>query len=98
MDITFYTYNEGMTTGTFTQNYVQMFDYITAICSIGSLTFGMYLLDPFWKLLFYKPYERNAEVLLPTLLVSFGWCIISMTLGGILTYIFKKIPLIKKLV
>lgn len=120
----YYTYNEGITTGTFTQNYVQMFDYViaistyiiikyiivvllnesftkkisTAICSIGSLTFGMYLLDPFWKLLFYKTYEGNAEVLLPTLLVSFGWCIISMTLSGILTYILKKIPLIKKIV
>lgn len=112
-----------MTTGTFTENYVELFDYIIAIsayiivkyfivvicnknileklsgiiCLIGSLTFGMYLFDPFWKLIFYDGYEKRAEVLLPTLLVSFGWCIISMILSGILTYILRKLPLIKKL-
>ena len=67
------------------------------ICYIGSLTFGIYLLDPFFKLFFYSKFESMTEPLLPTLLVSVGWVLVSMILGGIVTAILKKIPGIKKL-
>ena len=119
----FFTWYEGKITGTFTQNYVQLFDYLTAIvvfivikylitvkvpeiseqltgkviCFIGSLTLGIYLLDPFFKIWFYWQYETKTEPLLPTLFVSFGWILISFTLGSITTIILKKIPGIKAL-
>ena len=117
------TYWEGITTGAYTQNYVQLFDYLTAIvafivirllfikceslsqgrvgaiiCCVGSLTLGMYLLDPFLKLFFCEKYQFMLEPILPTLIVSFGWIIISMIMGGILTAIIKKIPGLKKLI
>lgn len=118
-----FTYHEGRSTGKFTQNYMQMFDYVTAmgafilikyfvtvacpklsegkiskvVCLIGSLTFGIYLLDPVWKILFYDRYEAFMEPRMLTMLVSFGWVIISMCLGGIVTWGLKKIPGIRKL-
>lgn len=114
---------QGTTTGTFTQDYVQLFDYMTtiasylfikfffvvkmpALCSgkissavsfIGTLTFGIYLLDPFLKVLLFSKAESFLEPFLPTILVSFSWCLISMLLGGILTYLLKRIPGIRKL-
>lgn len=117
------TYYEATTLGTYTQNYVQLFDYLTAIVVfllaksmvfkvaqkrykyeitkviylVGSLTFGIYLFDPILKVILYPKYEALAEPLLPTLIVSFGWIMISMICGGCLTYIMKKIPGVKRL-
>lgn len=117
------TYYEGINIK-FTQNYVQLFDYVTAIvvfilikeiverklttskipkiskiiCLIGGLTFGIYLLDPFLKRIVYQPFVRLMEPIFPTLIVSILWCFLSMLVGGILTYILKKIPVIKKLI
>lgn len=117
------TYWQGITTSTYTQDYVQLFDYLTAIaafvvikytfnrlpgllegrlgrgiCYIGSLTFGIYILDPFFKLFLYSKYEYRAGQLFPTLFVSVGWVILSMFMGGATTIILKKIPGIKKLI
>ena len=117
------TYYQGITTGKFTQKYVQLFDYMTAIaafifiksivvkglpflsrgkpgkmiCFLGSLTFGIYLLDPFLKLFFYERYDAFAEPFLPTILVSAGWILISFAVGGFLTFLLKRIPLLRKL-
>lgn len=114
---------EGRTTGKYTQNYVQLFDYLTAIvvflivkylfvakrpslssgkigkviCFCGSLTLGIYLLEPFFKKLWFDKYNAWAEPLLPTLLVSIGWVVISMILGSLVTFVMKKIPGVKKL-
>ncbi len=67
------------------------------ICSIGKLTFGIYLLDSFVKYLLYFFYVGKVERFLPTIVISYGWCIISMLLGGLITRVFKKLPGIKKL-
>ena len=117
------TYYEASNTGYYTQNYVKLFDYLTAIVTfllikyivvrimerenktniaqgvrfVGSMTFGIYLFDPILKTLLYSRYEAIAEPLLPTLIVSFGWVIVSMILGGSFTYILKKIIGIRKI-
>lgn len=117
------TYYEGAKMGAYTQNYVQLFDYVTAIaifvsvkymttvafpklvegklekgfCLIGSLTFGIYLLDPLIKLFLYDAFEAWMEPLLPTLFVSIGWCLVSLVLGGFCAFILKKIPLLRKI-
>ena len=118
------TYWEGITQGAFTQNYVQLFDYVSAIVvfvlvkkivvcrenrsdqikskrfsiyQIGTLTLGIYLFDPFLKEVLYNPYARIVEKHLPLLICSFGWVLISMILGGIITYILKKLPGFRKL-
>ena len=65
---------------------------------MGSMTLGIYLLDPFFKLFLYAKYQDIAEPVFPTLIVSMGWVLISMVLGGILTCILKKLPSIKELI
>ena len=65
------------------------------ICFIGSLTLGIYMIDPCLKILLYAKYESYAEPKLPTLIVSVGWIIISMTFGSLITFVLKKIPGIK---
>ena len=66
------------------------------ICFAGSLTLGIYLLDPCLKIIMYNRYEMWAEQYLPTLLVSIGWILVSMVCGGLLTCILKKFPLMRK--
>ena len=68
------------------------------ICFIGSLTLGIYLLDPCLKYVLYRRYEGLAEPLFPTLIVSIGWVILSMILGGVITCILKRIPIIKRII
>ena len=68
-----------------------------AACFMGSLTFGIYLLDHYFKLVLYKGYEAAAERFMPSLFASFGWCVISMILGGTVTWILKKLPVFRKL-
>lgn len=107
----------------FTQNYVQLFDYITAvwafliikiwvlkrfndncperlariIADISGLTLGIYLFDPVFKKIFCTDFYMCLEPHLGTLCVSVIWCILSMLFGGTVTYMLKKIPLIKKI-
>lgn len=67
------------------------------VCLLGSLTFGIYLLDHYFKLILYQWYESCMERRFPSLFTSFGWCVISMVLGGFATYVLKKLPLFRKL-
>lgn len=64
---------------------------------MGSLTFGIYLLDHYFKLVLYSGYEIFAERFIPSLFASFGWCAVSMFLGGSVTWILKKLPLFRKI-
>lgn len=67
------------------------------VCFLGTLTFGIYLLDHYFKLILYQRYETFMENWMPSLLTSFGWCVISMFLGGVVTCILKKLPLFRKI-
>lgn len=68
-----------------------------SVCFMGSLTFGIYLLDHYFKLVLYSGYETFAENFMPSLFVSFGWCAVSMFLGGSITWMLKKLPLFRKI-
>lgn len=68
-----------------------------AVCFMGSLTLGIYLLDHYFKLVLYSGYETFAESFMPSLFASFGWCAVSMFLGGGVTWILKKLPLFRKI-
>ena len=117
------TYLDGKINGEYSQNYVQLFDYITTIsafilikslfstkrnikkprvikeiiCFLGSMTFGIYLLDPCLRMLFYGRYEAAVSRTLPTLIISAGWILISIALGTAITWISRKIPVIRVL-
>lgn len=63
----------------------------------ASVTFGVYLFDPVLKKLMYSAVENILEPLLPTIIVSACWCIISFVLCGIFTAAIKRIRPIGKL-
>lgn len=68
-----------------------------AVCFVGTLTFGIYLLDHYFKLVLYQGYEAFMENWLPSLFTSLGWCVISMLSGGMVTCILRKLPLFRKI-
>lgn len=114
-----FTYYQGITTG-YTQDFVQLFDWVSAIAMfvlvrfmfegggislerraphvcrvftfLGPLTFGVYLLDPLLKRCLYGDMSAVLEPLLPTLFVSFAWCLVSFVLGCALTLLLKRAP------
>lgn len=118
------TFIDGKMNGSYSQSYVQLFDYVTTVAAfifikravtvsipalkckkvrggvraIGSLTFGMYLLDPYLKLTFEEKYNRLMEPYFPTLIVSIGWCLFSMIFGGFVTYMIKRLQFFRKLI
>lgn len=67
-----------------------------AIVSVGQLTFGIYLLDPCIKALLYEKFAIGMETVLPTFFVSILWCGISFVLGGGVTWLLRKIPLVRR--
>ncbi len=64
------------------------------IILMGSLSFGIYLLDPFLKAALYSKYSNIFADSLNFALFSLGWLLISLLLGGIITFILKKLPII----
>lgn len=68
-----------------------------AVCFMGSLTLGVYLLDHYFKLVLYEAYEAFAESFMPSLFASFGWCAVSMFLGGSVTWVLKKLPVFRQI-
>lgn len=68
------------------------------ISEIGILTFGMYLLDPCLREILYKPFLMLLSPIYGELIVSFMWCLFSMTICGFVTYILKKFTFFSKLI
>lgn len=123
------TYWEGRHLGFFTENYAELFDYVSAavffvvikyisyrfslkerkkgkkvavrqaVCLIGSATFGIYLFDPLFRMIFYRNLEGflSGILLLHPLTVSVVWLCFSMTLGGTVTLLLKKLPVFNQL-
>lgn len=116
-----FTYHEAMRTGTFTENYVMLFDWVTAIfvfiaikwlfevalhneraykfrwlmTFLGPLTLGVYVLDPLFRLCWYSAFNALFEPMLPTLIVSILWCLLSFSLGCLVTLALKRLPVLK---
>ena len=112
------TWTQGRTFG-FTHNYVETFDYWSAIVlfvmvkywcrnltgtetwhkvisGIGTLTFGVYLFDPVLHMLFDRSYSA-LTMQVPTFIKGVGWTIGSFAVGGVLTWLLKKVPGVKKI-
>lgn len=115
-----FTYHQGIN-GKYTQEFVQTFDYSSAIavfllvkhlfvnvqaiqkCSalnravtfVGPLTFGIYLMDPVLKVV--GKYFNMAITTSDPILYSVLWCLFSMSIGGLVTFCLKKIPIVKNL-
>ena len=107
----------------FSEEYLSLFDYLTAIClfllirvicaehgqfashkrilsavaRIAPLTYGMYLFEPFTKWTIYSRLvawiSADTYQLYPNLI----YCLLSMTLTGLLTWGLRRIPVVKRL-
>ena len=66
-------------------------------CFLGPLTFGIYLLDPYWKVLLWGPYSRLVSAPLGVMGSSLLWCLISILLGGCAAWALRKVPGIRRL-
>ena len=67
------------------------------VSRIAKLCFGVYLLDPVWKVLIFEKYRSYRNIYFRWLDLSIGWCLISFVLGMGVTAILKRIPGIKKI-
>lgn len=68
-----------------------------AICTLGGLTLGVYLMDPPFKLCICRgPYIYLENTLHPVLF-SFGYCIISLLCCSMITHMLRKNSFIRKL-
>ncbi len=65
------------------------------VAFVGSLTFGIYLIDPVLKV-FSNRFNAVVTTQDP-ILYSIIWCVFSMMVGGFTTYLLKKIPVVKTL-
>ena len=65
------------------------------IAVVAPLTLGIYILDPALKV-----YLPKVESFLPTgtpiLLTAIAWCLLSMIVGGVITFVLKLVPGVKK--
>ena len=75
-------------------NYPQ---FTRVITTIGPLTFGIYLLDPVLKGIMYSQFYEALRPEVMKIIVSILWCFTSMLLGGIITYLLKKVPVLNKI-
>lgn len=66
------------------------------LCLVGSLTLGIYVLDPCLKLIMYDRYEALTMPVLPGIIVYIGWVLCSMIIGGFVTYILKKYTILRQ--
>jgi len=68
------------------------------ICFMGSLTLGIYLLDPCLRMLFWGKYDKLTAPIFPTLLLSCIWVIISMLCGSLITLVLKRTPFFRRII
>ena len=59
---------------------------------ISGLSFGIYLLDPYLKLVLFGAYYRAASPILSSVPLSILWVMISMAVGGAITWGLQHIP------
>ncbi len=68
-----------------------------AVCTVGALSFSMYIFEPFCKLFFEEAYYNFVNPRFPMILNSLVWCIFCMIVGGTLGTLLKKVPGVRSL-
>ena len=67
------------------------------VCLLGSLAFGVYLLEPYFKVVLWSPYLRLMSPYLHAYPLSLLWIAAVFPLGALITWGLKKLPVLKKL-
>ena len=65
------------------------------IATVAPLTLGIYILDPALKVYLPKV-ESFLPMGTPILCTAIAWCLVSMLVGGLITYVLKLVPGVKK--
>lgn len=70
-----------------------------ALAAISSLTLGIYLIDPFLKdrMGLYLKMDEWFHEAIHMVPLSVLYCCVSMTVGGMITWLLRKLPVFKKL-
>lgn len=68
-----------------------------ALCFVGPLVFGVYLMDQNLKLLLYEPLKAALFSPLGALGFSLVWCALSLLMCGAATWVLKRVALFRKL-
>lgn len=66
------------------------------LCTLGSCTFGVYVLECYIKA-YFGPYLQRVLAFLPYTVENMLYIVLIMLTGCGVTYIFKKIPVVQKL-
>ncbi|HJA29498.1 MAG TPA: acyltransferase [Candidatus Olsenella pullicola] len=69
-----------------------------AVTTLGPLTFGVYLFDPILKCYLWPPLRDLLDPVLPMLVVSALWCLVSLAVGSALTWLLKRVPVLGRIV
>ena len=67
------------------------------ICLIGSLAFGMYLLEPCFKVVFWAPYLHWLSPVLHAYPLTLLWMLVILPMSGTIVWLLKKLPVFRKL-
>ncbi len=67
------------------------------VITIGTFTYGIYILDHFGKETLWPIMENVTKSYLSTFWISILWCVVSMSIGSMLTMVLKNVPFVKKL-
>lgn len=69
----------------------------SVLCLVGSLVFGVYLLDQYLKLVLYEPLSHALRPALGAVGYSLVWCGVSLVVCGAATWALKHLPVFRKL-
>ena len=67
------------------------------IIVLGSVTYGVYLWDPFFRKLFFDSFDQTMIPWVGGFFSSVLWCISSFLVCGILVQLLKRVPKVKNL-
>ncbi len=68
-----------------------------AVCTVGALSFSMYIFEPFCKLFVEESYYNYVSPRFPMVLNSVVWCFFCMIAGGTVGALLKKVPGVRSL-
>ena len=67
------------------------------VCLLGSLTFGVYLLEPYFKVVAWAPYLRALSPVLHAYPLSLLWLLAVLPLSAGIVWLLKKLPVLRRL-
>ncbi|MBQ6814985.1 MAG: acyltransferase [Lachnospiraceae bacterium] len=71
---------------------------VNLIAKVGKLSFGIYLMEPFFRTIINEYIMVIISGNVPILIESFLYCMVAVIIVGCITFLVKKVPIISKLI